>query len=294
MLADPKASRFEASFVHQWLGLSGLDSINHVKDTDLLESMRQEPVAFFGHQLAQNGSVIDFLHTDAVWVNERLARHYGLPNVYGPEFRRVAAAQSGQRGGVLTSAAVMAMNSDGEDSNPLQRGVWMLERILNDPPPPPPPDVPQVDLTDPRILEMTLKERIEDHRNHAACRSCHARIDPWGIAFEGYDAQGAFRTKIAGQPVDATSTLFNRQPLEGIEGLKRYLLLERQDQFVRSFVHKLTTYALGRPLQFSDHAEVDRIAVDLRRSGDGLRDLVMLICESPLFNTRVEVQVDEQ
>lgn len=294
MLVDPKASRFETSFVQQWLGLSGLDSINHVKDLELLESMRQEPVAFFHHQLEQNGSVIEFLHADAVWVNERLARHYGVPNVFGPDFRRVATPPDGRRGGVLTSAAVMAMNSDGEDSNPLQRGVWMLERILNDPPPPPPADVPQVDLTDPRILEMTLKERIEDHRNHAACRSCHARIDPWGIAFENYDAQGAFRTQVAGQPVDATSTLFNRQPLDGIEGLKRYLLLERQDQFVRSFVHKLTTYALGRPLPFSDDAEIDRIAADLRQSGDGLRDLVVLICESPLFNTRVEVHVDEQ
>jgi hypothetical protein len=294
MLADPKTQRFENNFVHQWLGLAGLDSINHVKDPELLASMRQEPVAFFRHQLEQNGSVIDFLHTDGVWVNERLARHYGLPNVYGPEFRRVTATQTGRRGGVLTSAAVMAMNATEQDSNPLKRGVWMLERILNDPPPPPPPDVPQVDLTDPRILEMTLKERIEDHRNHAACRSCHSRIDPWGIAFENYDAQGAFRTAIAGQPVDATSILFNRQPLDGIEGLKRYLLIERQDQFVRSFVHKLTTYALGRPLQFSDHAEIDRIASDLRQSGDGLRDLVMLICESPLFNTRVEVHVDER
>ena len=170
----------------------------------------------------------------------------------------------------------------------------MLEHILNDPPPPPPPDVPEVDLTDPRILEMTLKERIADHRNHAACRSCHARIDPWGIAFENYNAQGAFRSKIGNEPVDATAMLFSRQKLDGIAGLKRYLLLDRQDQFVHALVYKMTTYALGRPLQFGDQAEIDQIATKLRKTGDGLQELVFLITESSLFNSRAQVQIHEQ
>jgi hypothetical protein len=122
---------------------------------------------------------MDFLHSDYVVVNERLAQHYGVPGVFGPHFRKVPITAQMHRGGVLTSAGMLTMNSDGADSHPLKRGVWLLERILQDPPPPPPANVPKVDLTDPRILEMTLKERIADHRNKPACISCHARIDPW-------------------------------------------------------------------------------------------------------------------
>ena len=189
------------------------------------------------------------------------------------------------RGGVLTGAAVLTMNSDGKDSHPLKRGIWMLERILQDPPPPPPPNVPEVDLTDPEILKMTLKERIVDHRSKPACRSCHARIDPWGIAFENYDALGTFRTSINKKPVDATSELFNKQKLDGMVGLKRYLLTDRQDQFSRALVHKMTTYALGRSLSFSDNADIDNLAVQFRKQGDRLGDLVRLIIKSNIFNS---------
>lgn len=139
----------------------------------------------------------------------------------------------------------------------MKRGVWLLQRMLHDPPPPPPPNVPQVDLTDPRILKMTLKERIENHRDQPACASCHARIDPWGIAFENYDALGAYRAQIKDRPVDATSVLFNRQKLAGVDGLKSYLLTERQDQFAQAMVHKLTAYALGRPLTLGDRPDIE-------------------------------------
>ena len=284
MLADPKARRFEESFVSQWLGLDGLNNITHVKDADLLSGIRQEPISFFADVLTRNGSVLDFLHSDYVVVNERLAQHYGIRDVYGPDFQRVRIAPEQHRGGLLTGAAVMAMNSDGDHSNPLKRGVWLLERILDAPPPPPPADVPEVDLTDPRILEMTLKERIADHRNKAACASCHSRIDPWGIAFENFDAQGSFRTHVGKVPVDATSTLFNQQELRGIGGLKEYLLSERQDQFIRALVHKMTAYALGRPLTFADRADVDTLAVQFRQSGDRLQDLIHLITSSDLFH----------
>lgn len=286
MLADPKIRRFEESFVGQWLGLEGLNSITHIKDTDLLSAIKEEPIAFFDELLTRNGSVLDFIHSDYVLVNERLAQHYGVRDVFGPHFQRVEVSAGQHRGGLLTGAAVMAMNSDGADSNPLKRGVWLLERILDDPPPPPPPDVPEVDLTDPRILEMTLKERIADHRNKAACASCHSRIDPWGIAFENFDAQGAFRTRIDDQTVDATSTLFNQHVLSGIDGLKQYLLSDRQDQFIRAIVHKMTAYALGRPLTFADRADVDRLATQFRQSGDQLNDLIHLIINSDLFHAK--------
>lgn len=286
MLADPRSRRFSQNFVEQWLGLDRMDSVSHVTDDSLREAMVEEPVAFFEEVLKNNHSIMDFLHSDYAVVNERLAAHYRIPKVYGPHFRRVPITTQTHRGGLLTSAAVMTMNSDGKDSHPLKRGVWMLKRILDDPPPPPPPNVPEVDLTDPEILKMTLKERIVNHRNKPACISCHSRIDPWGIAFENYDALGTYRTHIQNQPVDATSELFNRQTLAGIDGLKRYLLTDRQDQFARAMVHKLTAYALGRPLTFGDRADIDNLTTQLRRHDDGLGNLIHLVISSNLFHSK--------
>ena len=283
MLDDERANRFSEHFVDQWLGLDGLNGTDHIKDQELLVAMRREPVEMFKQVLATNRSILDFLHADYVMVNERLARHYQIRDVYGPDFQRIDVKPEQHRGGFLTCAAILAMNSDGKDSHPLKRGVWMLERILNDPPPPPPPNVPEVDLTDPRILEMTLKERLADHRDQAACRSCHSRIDPWGISLEQYDALGAYRTRAGSQAVDASSTLFNGHQLDGIDGLKRFLLLERQDQFSEATVHKLVSYALGRRIGFADHAEVEDITRAFRKEADGLRDLIRLVVHSDLF-----------
>ncbi|MDG1894357.1 MAG: DUF1592 domain-containing protein [Fuerstiella sp.] len=286
MLADRRSRRFSQNFVQQWLGMDGLNSVVHVTDDSLKEAMQEEPIAFFDEVLRRNLSIIDFIHSDFAMVNERLARHYGIPGVHGPHFRNVSIQPQTKRGGLLTCAAVLTMNSDGKDSHPLKRGVWMLERILHDPPPPPPPNVPEVDLTDPEILKMTLKERIADHRNKPACLSCHSRIDPWGIAFEEYDAVGTYRTRIKNQAVDATSQLFNSQTLAGIDGLKRYLLTDRQDQLARAMVHKMTAYALGRPLSFGDHADIDSLTTQFRTQGDRLGDLVHLIISSNIFNAR--------
>lgn len=286
MLADPRAERFSRHFVEQWLGLEGLESVTHVKDVALRDAMRQEPIAAFREALRSNSSVLDFLHCDYVVINERLAQHYGIPGVFGPHFRKVSVGDQTHRGGILTAAGMLTMNSDGVDSHPLKRGVWLLERILQDPPPPPPADVPKVDLTDPRILEMTLKERVADHRNKPACISCHSRIDPWGIAFENYDALGAWRTNIKNKPVDATSALFNKQELAGADGLKRYLLADRQDQFARALVHKMSAYALGRPLTFADHADVDSLTIQFRKQGDRLADLIHLVVSSNLFHSK--------
>ncbi len=286
LLADPRAKRFSKHFVEQWLALDGLNSVTHINDPSLREALQEEPIAYFEEVLSSNRSIVDFLHSDYVVINERLAGHYHIPQVYGPQFRKVPVAATMHRGGLLTCGAVLTMNSDGKDSHPLKRGVWMLERILNDPPPPPPPNVPQVDLTDPEILKMTLKERIINHRDKPACLSCHSRIDPWGIAFENYDALGVFRTQIKNQPVDATAELYNRQKLDGIEGLKRHLLIDRQDQFARAMVHKLTSYALGRPLTFADRVDMDRLTTQVRRQNDGLQDLIRELVESDIFNSK--------
>lgn len=286
MLADPRASRFSHQFVEQWLGLERMDTVTHVSDASLKEAMLEEPVAFFDYVLKQNHSVVDFIDSDYLVVNQRLAGHYQLAGVFGPHFRPVPLEAQSHRGGVLTCAAVMTINSDGNDSHPLKRGVWMLKRILDDPPPPPPPNVPQVDLTDPEILKMTLKERIINHRDKPACLSCHSRIDPWGIAFENFDAIGAYRTQIHDKPVDAKAELFNGQPLDGIEGLRRYLLIDRQDQFVRAMVHKVTAYGLGRPLSFSDSADVESLTAQVRQKGDGLQDLIHLVIQSDIFSSK--------
>lgn len=296
MLADAKARRFSQHFVRQWLGLELIDFL-HVDrkiyprfDASLREAMAQEPVAFFHEVLQRDHSALEFLHADFTMANERLAEHYGLRGVTGNEFRRVElpAEQISEqgRGGLLTQAGLLAMNSDGVDSHPLKRGIWMLERLLNDPPPPPPPAVPEIDLADPEIAKLTLKQRIENHRDHPACMSCHAKIDPWGIAFENFDAVGRFRTTVQGNPVDSIGVLFNKQELDGANGLKRFLLEHRQDQFVRALVYKLTTFALGRPLTFGDRAAIDEITAQTRTQGDGLATMVTLIVTSELFQSK--------
>lgn len=291
LLADRRSQRFSRLFVRQWLGLQLLDYLNVDRKAhprfraELKEAMQTEPVALFTDILQHDRSVIDFIHCDYTFVNEKLARHYGLSNVVGTKFQRVSLQPADRRGGLLTQGGLLAMNSDGKDSHPLKRGIWVLENLLNDPPPPPPPAVPVIDVADPRIAKMTLKERIENHRQQPACLSCHQRIDPWGIAFENYDAVGAWRETVAGQPVDASSQLFNQQVLDGPVGLKRYLLLHRQDQFVRALTHKMLTYALGRPLTFADRRHVDSLATQLRQQGDGLATLVRLIVLSDAFQT---------
>ncbi|WP_246119992.1 DUF1592 domain-containing protein [Blastopirellula retiformator] len=289
MLADPRSGRFSQQFVRQWLGMELLDHLAVDKkvypqfDKELKAAMQEEPVLFFSEVLQSDASVLDFLHADYAVVNERLARHYGIKGVEGNDFRKVSLDEGSRRGGLMTQAGLLAMNSDGKDSHPLKRGIWMLESLLNDPPPPPPAAVPVIDLADPEIAKLTLKQRIEQHRDQPACKSCHAKIDPWGIAFENFDAIGRFRTEVQGQPVDASSLLFNQQKLAGVDGLKRYLLENRQDQFVRAMVHKLTTYALGRPLTFGDHAEVDQITAEVRQHGDGLGTMITAIVRSDLF-----------
>jgi len=287
MLKDPRAKRFSEQFVHQWLDMQLLDFLT-LKNTDplLKESMQKEPVAFFHEVLQNNESVLNFIHADYMMADERLAVHCGLPDVRGNSFRRVALNGNRHRGGLMTQAGLMAMNSNGTDSHPLKRGVWLLRCLLNDPPPPPPAAVPVIDLADPEILKMTLKQRIENHRNQAACFSCHSKIDPWGIAFENYDALGRWRDNVNGTPVDASSLLFNQQELKGADGLKRFLLQNRQDQFVRAMVHKLATFALGRPLTFSDHADIDRITANVRRQHDGLATMINVLVASDLFQTK--------
>jgi hypothetical protein len=292
MLGDPRHKRFTKHFVRQWLDMQLLDflTVNKAEYPDfkdsLQESMKQEPIAFFEEVLVNNHSIMDFLHANYALVNQELAQHYGIEGVFGQEFQKVSLNSDDIRGGLLTQAGLLAMNSDGGDSNPLKRGIWLLESVLNDPPPPAPPVVPEIDLTDPDILKLTLKERMEDHRNDPACSSCHTKIDPWGIALENFDATGAWRDEIDGSVVDASSLLFNKQKLDGVYGLKQYLLSNRQDQFTSALVNKLAPFALGRPLSFSDRANIESLTGELREQGDGLENLVILLVTSEIFKSK--------
>ncbi|WP_084427383.1 DUF1592 domain-containing protein [Roseimaritima ulvae] len=300
MLADPRHQRFSKHFVRQWLNMAPLEFVTIDRDTypqfddALMEAMQHEPVALFEQMLQHDHSVVDFLHADYAVVNERLAEHYGLSGVRGNEFRKVSLKPEDNRGGLLTQAGLLAMNSDGTDSHPLKRGIWLLESILNDPPPPPPPAVPEIDVADPEIMKLTLKQRMEDHRSQPACYSCHMKIDPWGVAFENFDALGNWRTRSQGKAIDASSLLYDEHELNGVDGVKRYLLANRQDQFVRGIVHKLTTYALGRPLTFGDRADVEQIAAELRQNGDGLQTLIQQVVASDLFQNTSHPSPDGQ
>ena len=291
MLADSKATRFNKHFVQQWLKLQPLQFLSPTKGDDgldeaLLEAMKSEPIALFTDMLKHDSSVLEFIDSDYLAVNERLAKHYGLSGVQGNQFRRVTYSANLNRGGLLTQAAMLTMNSNGEDSHPVKRGVWLLTSILNDPPPPPPAAVPEIDLSDPKIAEMTLKERIEDHRNKAACLSCHQKIDPWGIAFENYDALGSWRDKIGEKDVDSTSVLPNEVSLDGIKGLKKFLIENRQEQFVTATVKKMAAFALGRQLDFGDRADIRAITSQVRESGDGIKTMVISLITSDLFQKK--------
>jgi len=288
MIQDPRSRRFVQQFVRQWLNLELLEFQNLKAkvpgfDPLLQEAMIGEPVEYIAELIRQDASVINLLDGDFAMLNERLARHYGVDGVKGNHFRRVPMADHQKRGGLITQAGFLAMNSDWPDSHPLKRSVWLLERVLNDPPPPPPPAVPQIDIADPRIAQMTLKERIEDHRNQPACASCHIKIDPWGIAFENYDALGRWRDSIDGKPVDSDSELFNGEMLSGIDGLKRFLLLNRQDQLVQSVVEKMIAYSIGRSLSFSDQNEIEKVVKQVRLKDDGFRECLIAIIASDLF-----------
>lgn len=291
MLADPRARRFTQHFVQQWLKMQPLEFLSPTRgddglDSALLESIKQEPIALLADMLQHNSSVLEFIDSDYLTVNERLAKHYGISGVQGNHFRRVSLPAELNRGGLLTQAGLLTMNSDGEDSHPVKRGVWLLTNLLNDPPPPPPPAVPEIDLSDPEIAKLSLKERIEDHRNHAACLSCHHKIDPWGIAFENYDALGRWRDQIDGETIDAASVLPNKDRLDGMQGLKEYLIQERQEQFVNATLAKMASFALGRQLDFGDRAGVKQIAGQVRKSGDGITTMVMSLVTSELFQTK--------
>jgi mono/diheme cytochrome c family protein len=298
MLSDQRASRFIQQFTDQWLQLDRMESIavdaKRYPDFDdsLKKAFRQQTHALLGRILQENESVLQFIDTDFVMLNERLARHYGIPGVIGSGMRPVKHLPEHHRGGLLTQGSILLANSTGAESHPIRRAVWIRDRLLNDPPAPPPPDVPTLEDGDPKFRERSIREQLAIHRKKAACNNCHQSLDPWGIALENFDAVGLHREPSTAQESEdeILSTTTNSLPdgieLANVQSLKRHLLAARSDDFSRSFVIHLLTYALGRPIQLTDQNAVHKLTSSLKADNYRLRSFITQLVLSPPFRTK--------
>ena len=264
MVADPRSDAFVANFAGQWLYLRNLPEVKPDQkrypdfDEGLRRAMRREAELFFDSVLREGRSTLELLTADYTFVNERLALHYGIPAVRGSHFRRVTLADDRRRG-LLGKGAVLAATSYSHRTSPVLRGKWILENLLGAPPPPPPPDVPDLKDDDDAGRVLSMRDRMVQHRANPACASCHAMMDPLGLALENFDAVGRWRTRSeAWTPVDASGTMLDGTPFDGVEGL-REALLRRSDVFLATVTEKLLTYALGRGLTHTDAPAVRRI-----------------------------------
>jgi mono/diheme cytochrome c family protein len=289
MLRDPKARTLAEHFGGQWLQFRALESITRDRDRfpefeDYLRlSMRRETELLFEHIVREDRSILDFIDARYTFVNERLARHYGLSGVSGPEFRRVDLANT-PRGGVLTHGSVLTVSSYATRTSPVLRGKWILDNLLDAPPPQPPPDVPNLDES--AIGTSTsMREQLEAHRTNPICASCHRRMDPLGFGLENFDAVGAWRTMDGKFPVEATGTLPGGRSFDGPDELRAILKTERE-AFSRCLTTKLLTYALGRGLERYDKRTVKLIASRLPEHGYTFSGLVLEIVNSLPFQMR--------
>jgi cytochrome c553 len=293
-----KFERFVKHFSSQWLGLSAMDHVAispsaHPGFSDeIRENLMLETLAFALHVFTENLSCRNFINSDFAMLNQVVASHYGIEGVHGSHFRPVSLNQSDHRGGVLTHGSIAIIGSDGTDSNPIYRGVWLRKRLFADPPPPPPPGAPPLGKSNPELTKLTLKEQIEQHREAPACARCHDRIDPWGVAFENYDATGRWRTesrrdkKTEAVVFDATSTLPDGTRVTGMTELQDYLVDNRSTELALALSRRMTSYALGRQLEFSDKEMVNQLARSFEDSDYRVSSLIEGIALSKSFLTK--------
>ena len=289
MLADPRSESLVTNFGFQWLHLGGLDTADPDPnifpdfDADLRASFREEMRLFMDSVLRGDQSVLKLLTADYTFVNERLARHYGVPNVTGNRFRRVALADPA-RWGLLGKGGVLLVTSYGNRTAPVVRGAWLLENILGTPPSPPPPTVGGLVENVDGQKALTVREMMAVHRRQASCNVCHGVMDPLGLSLENFDAIGAWRTKdrFAGEVIDASATMVSGDRMNGVVDL-RAQLLKRPDQFVQTFTEKLMTFGLGRSLDYRDMPRVRAIVRGAKASDYRFSDLVMGIVQSDQF-----------
>jgi len=264
MMKDPRSRALVDSFASQWLRLRNLRSHTPIAhdfpnfDNELREAFRIETELFFGSIIRDDRSVLDLLNADYTYVNERLARHYGIPNVYGSHFRRVTLQLEARRG-LLGQGSILTVTSYPNRTSPVLRGKWVLENILGTPPPPPPQDVPDIEENHPGQEARSLRARLEAHRRNPTCASCHRVMDPLGFALENFDGLGQWREKEPGGAIDPTGQLADGTPIDGPVALRK-AVLERRDMFVRTLTEKLMTYALGRGIELDDKPLVRQVA----------------------------------
>ena len=264
MLDDRRSSAVVHNFFGQWLSLRALQSAAPTPgifpefNEDLRQAFRQETTLFLESQLRDDRAVWDLISADYTFVNQRLARHYGMPHVYGSHFRRVTFGDQ-RRAGLLGHGSLLTVTSYGHRTSPVLRGQWVLNTLLGAPPPPPPPNVPELEENDVEHEPRSLRERLEAHRRNAACAGCHARMDPLGFALENFDAIGRWRTTDAGRPIDASGMLPDGTVFEGPAEFRDVFLELHRHEFVLALTERLLTYALGRGTEYYDMPAVRAI-----------------------------------
>jgi hypothetical protein len=289
MLDDPRADALVSNFVGQWLQLRNVATVK--PDPILLpfdESLRQafltETTLFVSSIFRENRSLLDLLSADYTFVNQRLAEHYGMPRVYGSQFRRAAVTDVNRRG-LLGQGSVLTVTSYPNRTSVVQRGKWVLETLLGTPPPPPPGDVPELKAA-PHGKRLSMRDQMQEHRTNPTCAACHARMDPIGFALENYDAVGRWRTEDADAPIDASGKLPDGTEFTGPAGLSRLLQTRYRDDFVRTATEKLLTYALGRGLEYYDAPTIRAIDRESARDNYRIASWIVAIVKSAPFQMR--------
>ena len=290
MLADERSRVLVDSFAAQWLHLRRMRTVTPDVlafpgfDDNLRDALVRETELLIESQVREDRSVVDLLTADYTFVNERLARHYGIPGVYGSRFRRVALGD-GARRGLLGHGSILTVTSLATRTSPVVRGKWVLENILGTPPPPPPPDVPDLPEREAGEAPRSMRARLEAHRANPVCSACHARMDPLGFALEHFDAVGKWRAAEAGVPIDASGALPDGTTFDGLPGL-RGVLLERRGEFVTTVAEKLLTYALGRGIEHYDRPAIRAVVRDAAADGYRWSALVLGVARSLPFQMR--------
>jgi hypothetical protein len=297
MLADPRADALVSNFAGQWLQLRNLQSASPVADLfpdfddNLRQAFRTETELLFASVMREDRNVTELLDANYTFLNERLARHYGIPNVYGSQFRRVELGpEFDVRRGLLGKGSILTVSAVADRTSPVLRGKWVLLNVLGVIPPDPPPNVPALEASDvPGAGPQTMRERMEQHRNNPACTSCHQMMDPIGFALDKFDRIGRFRDSENGRLLDATGTLVDGQSFDGPSEL-RQALLRYSPQFVQTIAERLLTYALGRGVEYYDMPVVRSIVRDAASQENRFSALIMGVVNSKPFqmNQRAE------
>ena len=290
MLADARSRSLATNFAGQWLHLRNLESMTPDGrlfpdfDDNLRQAFRQETELLFENVLREDRSVLDLLKSDYTYLNERLAKHYGIPHVYGSRFRRVSLDEGSVRGGLLRQGSILTVTSYATRTSPVIRGKWILENLLGTPPPPPPGNVPA--LKDNTVsATLSVRERLAEHRANAACASCHRLMDPVGFSLENFDAVGRWRNVEEGQPIDASGGLPGGGEFTGVRGLEQ-ALLERPEIFVRTLTEKLLTFAVGRGIEHFDAPAIRKIVRDAKAEDYCFSSVIIGIATSTPFQMR--------